>query len=333
MNTQKTHISQPQKTNYFFLGEKISVVIPVYNVEKYIGRCLDSILANDYNNLEIICINDGSTDNGLDVLLQYACIDNRIIVINSCNGGVSKARNIGLEICSGEYVAFIDADDCVHSQYFSIMHEKFNEKNVGAVLCKWERFSEKNKVTENKNVLSFDCQKYTMSELLKTELCQNCWARLYKRSAISSVRFPVDLAIYEDGVFTREVMWKNREKQAVIIDYPLYYYFIRKGSATHSHNFLPARYSTINCYINKGASNCNRLDKEFWMRLAIESALDYRYYASIQKDYEHVKNANNLIKESMKIILKHRLFSLKTRIRFSILSAFPVVHKKINKLD
>lgn len=333
MNTQKTHISQPQKTNYFFLGEKISVVIPVYNVEKYIGRCLDSILANDYNNLEIICINDGSTDNGLDVLLQYACIDNRIIVINSCNGGVSKARNIGLEICSGEYVAFIDADDCVHSQYFSIMHEKFNEKNVGAVLCKWERFTEYNKAITNNNILSFDCKLYKMSELLKTEFCQNCWARLYKRSAISSFRFPVDLALYEDGVFTREVMWKNREKQAVIIDYPLYYYFIRKGSATHSHNFLPALYSTINCYIYKGTTNCIRIDKEFWMSLAIESALDYRYYASFQNEYEHIKNANNQLKNSMRNIIKHRLFSLKTRIRFSILSMFPIVHKKINKLD
>lgn len=328
-NTNRNH---PLKTDGIILGDKISVIVPVFNVEKYIGRCLDSILANDYNYLEIICINDGSTDNGLDVLLHYANKDNRIIVIDIDHCGVSRARNIGLEICTGDYIAFIDADDYIHNQYFSVLYGFFNSQSVSAVLCKWERFSE-SYTSSPIDIQKLENKQYTMRELLKTELCQNCWARLYRKNVISGVRFPVDLAIYEDGVFTREVLWNNRDNDAIVIGYPLYYYFNRKESATHSHDFLPARHSTINCYISKGASTCIRIDKEFWMRLAIESALDYRYYASLQNKNEHIKNANYQLKTSMRDIIRHRLFSLKTRFRFLILSMIPIVHKKINKLD
>ena len=176
------------------LYNKISVIIPVFNVEKYIGRCLDSILANGYSNFEIICVNDGSTDNGLNVLLNYANKDNRIIVISTCNGGVSRARNIGLEICTGEYVAFIDPDDCIHNQYFSILYGVLKNRSVSAVLCKWEMFSDDYK-TSPIDIPKLDNKQYTMRELLKTEYVQNCWARLYKRSIISDIGFDEKLII------------------------------------------------------------------------------------------------------------------------------------------
>lgn len=153
-----------------FDKDKISVIVPVYNVEKYIGRCLDSIISNDYPELEIICINDVSTDKGLDVLLEYARKDNRIVVID---------------------------------------------------------------------ILQFESKQCTMQELVDTELSLNCWARLYRRSIVSCIRFSVDLELYEDGVFNNEVMWNNREMFAAVIDFPLYYYFIRMNSATHTHDFYP----------------------------------------------------------------------------------------------
>ena len=312
--------------------DKISVIIPVYNVEKYIGRCLDSIISNDYSDLEILCINDGSTDKGLDILLEYARKDNRIVVIDIKHGGVSRSRNLGLDICSGEYVAFIDADDCIHSQYFSTLYRTINSYSAGAVLCKWERFSEDYKASPI-DILKLDSKLCTMKELLDTELSQNCWARLYRRSIISHTRFPVDLELYEDGVFNNEVMWNNREKDAAVIDYPLYYYFVRMNSATHTHDFLPARSSTIKCYIQKGVFYDNSIDKEYWMRSAIESAFVYRYYSYFQDEKEHKKQADSYIRESIKIIIRYRLFPIKTRIRFMVFSAFPRVYKRINKLD
>lgn len=311
---------------------KISVIVPVYNVEKYISRCLDSIISNDYPDLEIICINDGSTDKGLDVLLEYASKDNRIVVIDTKHGGVSRARNIGLDICSGEYVAFIDADDCIHRQYFNALYRTLNSCSADIVLCKWERFSEEYK-SSLIDILQFESKQCAMKDLVDTELSLNCWARLYRKNIVSCIRFSVDLELYEDGVFNNEVMWNNREKLAAVIDYPLYYYFIRMNSATHTHDYLPARSSTIKCYIQKAEFYDDSIDKEYWVRSAIESAFVYRYYACSQNEKEHIKQADSYIKDSIRIIMRNRLFSLKTRTSFMIFSAFPGVYKRINKLD
>ena len=98
--------------------KKISVIIPVYNTEQYLKRCLDSIKENTYQYLEIICINDGSTDNSLEILEQYQKDDSRFIIIDQKNSGVSKARNNGLEKATGDYIAFIDSDDWINPKYF-----------------------------------------------------------------------------------------------------------------------------------------------------------------------------------------------------------------------
>ena len=100
------------------LNKKISIIIPVYNAEKYLKCCLDSILNQSYKNLEIIIINDGSTDNSLKVIEEYKKNDNRIILISQKNQGVSKSRNNGLELATGDYIMFIDPDDWIHVSSF-----------------------------------------------------------------------------------------------------------------------------------------------------------------------------------------------------------------------
>lgn len=103
------------------MSSLVSVIIPIYNTARYLPRCLDSILNNDYKNLEIICINDGSTDNCLEILKEYENKDDRILLIDVPNGGVSKARNLGLDYATGDYICFIDSDDWIHRQFFSAL--------------------------------------------------------------------------------------------------------------------------------------------------------------------------------------------------------------------
>ena len=91
----------------------ISVIVPVYNVENYLGKCLDSLINQTYKDIEIICINDGSTDNSLNILREYEQMDSRIIIIDQKNGGLSNARNIGLKEAAGEYIMFVDSDDWI----------------------------------------------------------------------------------------------------------------------------------------------------------------------------------------------------------------------------
>ena len=121
----------------------ISVIIPVYNVEEYLDDCLTSVLAQTYSNLEILLINDGSTDNSGVICDKYAQTDSRIKVFHKENGGVSSARNIGLENATGQYIAFVDPDDWIEPNMYETIITQFEKSDVDAVFCGyWENFSD-----------------------------------------------------------------------------------------------------------------------------------------------------------------------------------------------
>ena len=121
------------------MQKKISVIIPIYNVEKYLERCLDSIVNNTYKNLEIICVNDGSSDGCQMILEKYNAIDKRFRVIAKKNGGVSSARNEGLKICTGDFVAFIDPDDWIQNNYFEVLMKYQKDGDYDIVVCDYQR--------------------------------------------------------------------------------------------------------------------------------------------------------------------------------------------------
>lgn len=112
---------------------KISVIIPIYNVEQYLSQCLDSIINQTYTNLEIILINDGSTDNSEKICNQYKLLDPRIIVIHKTNGGLSDARNTGIKIATGDYISFVDADDFIDENMYTILFQKINTTNADII--------------------------------------------------------------------------------------------------------------------------------------------------------------------------------------------------------
>ena len=128
----------------------ISVIVPVYNVEKYLRRCLDSIINQTYENLEIICVNDGSTDKSLFILEEYAARDSRINIISQENQGLSEARNRGLRCARGEYVSFIDSDDWIDGYYYESMVTKIYSDNVDIVFACMKSMNQ-NKIWINKN--------------------------------------------------------------------------------------------------------------------------------------------------------------------------------------
>lgn len=116
----------------------ITVIVPVYNVEKYLRRCLDSIIGQTYQNLEILCIDDGSIDNSGEICEQYAARDARIKVIHQENQGLSTARNRGLDAAEGEYIAFVDSDDYILEDMYKKMLAKLLDYNVDLCVCQWQ---------------------------------------------------------------------------------------------------------------------------------------------------------------------------------------------------
>ncbi len=118
---------------------KVSVIVPVYNVEKYLERCIESLINQTFDDIEIIALNNGSTDKSLDILNYYAHKDKRIRVINNKNIGVSKSRNIGIEEAIGEYISFVDSDDWIDSNMIYILYDTISDNNCDLVMCTYIR--------------------------------------------------------------------------------------------------------------------------------------------------------------------------------------------------
>lgn len=213
---------------------KVSVIIPVYNTAEYLPRCLDSILNNTHKNLEIICVNDGSTDESAYILERYATEDTRIVVVNQTNAGVSAARNTGLDRATGEFVSFIDSDDWVHPQYFEALLFAQKITSADTVACRYKCVSSReDELAESISYCAEDVSCISLSEAIKGGYLKRLvWGRIYKRSCLK-VRFENGLGWGEDTVFNLCTLSINGLDQKFgAIAYPLYFYFSRPESIT-----------------------------------------------------------------------------------------------------
>ncbi|MCM1338656.1 MAG: glycosyltransferase [Muribaculaceae bacterium] len=209
---------------------KISIIIPVYNAEKFLRRCLDSLINQTLKDIEIICVNDSSTDNSLAILNEYAQIDNRIVVISQENSGPSEARNRGLDIAKGEYIGFVDSDDWVSLDYFENLYNAAKENNADIAAAGIIKLDERRK----REFLTFKTKTIT------ADFKENClaldipsktyvWNKIYLREKLDkyNLRFKAGV-YYEDMIFTTRVL----EKLEKIVTVPdiRYYYWKNKNS-------------------------------------------------------------------------------------------------------
>lgn len=187
-------------------SEKISVIVPIYNAEEYLEKCLNSILGQTYTNLEIILVNDGSKDKSLEIMERFKNQDQRIIVINKENGGVSSARNKGIEAATGKYVIFIDADDYIEPNMFEVLAEDLFKNNVDMSMCGYRN------VDINGNILYESkpmAEKYFDARVFKNNLFKEDYYRdlicnkLFKLEIIkdNNVRFHEDIHVNENVLF------------------------------------------------------------------------------------------------------------------------------------
>lgn len=194
----------------------ISVIIPVYNVEKYLHRCLDSVIAQTYQNLEIICVDDGSIDDSGNICDQYAVRDARIKVIHQENQGPSAARNRGLDAADGEYIAFVDSDDYILEDMYKKMLDKLLNYNVDLCVCQWQyEFSDGRQVVKRKNIdptiygrkASLEFVRFLYMGNYENGVVVAAWNKLYRRALLDKIRF--EGRIHEDEAFCGRIMAKN----------------------------------------------------------------------------------------------------------------------------
>lgn len=165
---------------------KISIIIPVYNTEKYLKQCLDSIINQTFEDFECICVNDGSTDNSLTILQEYSKKDNRIKIINQKNSGSSVSRNNGIKQALGQYVSFIDADDWITDNYLEILYNKIIETDADIVRASFKFYYQKNDICESAKIREIHKIKNNtdIERLYKGYAGAFVWAKLYKKSLI-----------------------------------------------------------------------------------------------------------------------------------------------------
>ena len=212
----------------------ISIIIPVYNVQDYLKKCLDSVLQQTYNKLEIILVNDGSTDSSGEVCDYYSTLDNRIRVFHQPNKGLSAARNAGFSLSCGEYILFLDSDDFIHPQMLSLMLYELQQNNADLVCCHKRRVEpDFPNPTDTVQPNAYSVTQYNDYKAFYEIYTSNytnmvvCWNKLYPRELISSFTFPQG-RIHEDEFFSPRVL--STTKNLTMIEYPLYFYVKRPNS-------------------------------------------------------------------------------------------------------
>ena len=222
-----------------FMTEKITVIVPVYNVEHYLDKCLDSLVNQTYKNLEIIVINDGSTDNSGIICQEYAQKDNRIVYIDKENGGQSEARNIGLDRMTGTYVTFVDSDDWVELDYVENLYKKITEYQADIAVGNYYSFNEAEgmyyfhifgdsyyeKVYDNVSIF----ENLYESQEMKSFALISVWGKLYKADLVKHLRFDIG-KLGEDGYLNQKI-YLLAEK-TIYLNKGLYAYRQREGSSS-----------------------------------------------------------------------------------------------------
>ena len=283
----------------------ISIIVPVYNGEKYLSRTIESLINQTYNNLEIILINDGSTDNSLSICNKYSKIDNRIKVFDKINGGVSSARNYGINHANGEYIFFIDADDTVSLNAIEIMVCNLNSDDLIGINAKIISNSEKDLVYSSllyeKNIFI----KNMFSGCIKGF----CWGYLFKTDVCKKILFNENISYCEDLLFLYYYVKCSGIKNIRFVPSVFYNYYVNDDGITCSNSNYLKKVDSICSSIKK----INELsDNEYYIDL--NNLLIYLLEYEMKKckkisDYKYITDNYPIIKYSGKNV-RYIIFSI-----------------------
>jgi len=286
--------------------KKISVIIPIYNVENYLIKCIDSIINQTYRNLEIILVDDGSTDGCPEICDEYAKKDKRIRVIHKKNGGVSSARNSGISLASGEYITFVDADDSIEQNMVVLLHETIVSKKSDISICNILN------IEEGQQPVDIDYQNLTRTlnsrealgdMLYQKNIINGPFAKLYKKYLFEDIRFQEDITIAEDLEANYRLFLKA--KKIVTNSSKKYYYLKRQGSAMQSsfnNKRMDGLSITKKILADASLNHCS-LIKPSENRLFIEAVLILIALSSDKLNHpsEHVKCVNIIKRYNMNV--------------------------------
>lgn len=299
----------------------ISVIVPVYGVEKYLDRCVESVLNQTYKDFELLLVDDGSLDNCPRMCDEWAKKDERIRVFHKFNGGLSSARNLGLEKAKGDYIAFVDSDDFVHPDYLDYLYKALKERECDLVICDYLHFFTQNEVVDFKEDLKiikeYDNYTFFLDDEYLLGTCDAkkivAWNKLYKKELFNDVRFP-EGKIHEDTAIYYKILYKA--KKTVYIGNKLYCYFHNPNGITLSR-FTASRFSDISFFCEeaeffKKISKKDKRYKPFVYSCCKKAFETYDYFIETYDyfDFEHDKTSKEIKKKLKKILKKYKVYPL-----------------------
>lgn len=318
-------------------NDLISIVVPVYNVEKYLNRCVESLLSQTYENLEIILVDDGATDNSGKLCDEYLIKDKRVKVIHKENGGLSDARNVGLENSNGKYIAFIDSDDYIGKDFVKVLYNMCTENNANIAQCSYEivrdtqKDSTSNKVENKNNIVNMSGTNaiYNIFGEKYVEYTV-AWNKLYEKSLFNNIKYPKG-KLHEDEATTYKLFYEA--KNVAVTNQKLYYYYIRANSITNKKytlkrlDYIEELEEQLKFFKDK---NENILYNEVY----------YRYARSLIQAYfrckRNIEDSSNIqidlmkkYKESVKELINIKEITLKRKIILMFGNTFPNLYGKI----
>ena len=316
----------------------ISIIVPSYNEEKHIARCLDSIIGGTYQNFEIICVDDNSTDSTFKIISDYAEKDSRVTALKNPEKGVSSARNFGMEKAVGDYIGFVDSDDFIQPQMYEFLLKAIEENECKMAVCRYSKTSEFVTETFDYKCRECDCGEFidfydagfvSDNELTVTSACM----KLVKADFIKNFSFN-SYAIGEDTVFCSE-LWTNTEK-VYLVDAPLYCYFVNTNSVSYTKIWDKKWFDLIETrFISYENFKKYKTDKisAFYLERGMKLLLSYRFNI---KNSENEKVFKKPIKKYFRKYIMSYLrctsVSLKNKLSVTVFYYFPPLYTAFRKM-
>lgn len=308
---------------------KISIIVPVYNTEKYLSKCLNSLIKQTYKDIEIIVVNDGSKDKSLEIAKKFAKQDNRIKVFNKENGGLSSARNFGIEKASGEYIGFVDSDDYTKENMFEILYNMIKEANAKIAICGWY-LVEDNQI----RTCNFKCKKLVLNDEQAIDMLLNhvsfdnfACNKLFHRALFKDVIFPVGELLEDLSTIYKLI----HEAKVIVVDSnPLYYYVL------HSNSITSNLYKQVNPDSFKAFENRKNSLLSLYPKLSNKIKSNYftasrNYFTiSIHSSIRDKKFEKKMIKEMRKNIYYvwyDKSIPFRVKVSSTVISIFPYLFK------
>ena len=313
------------------MRDLISVIIPVYKVEKYLCRCVDSVLEQTYTNMEIILVDDGSPDNCPVMCDEYARQDSRVKVIHQENAGLSGARNAGIDMAQGQWLAFVDSDDYLAADFLERLYQACVDTGSSLSVCRWE-YVRGETIPEHG---TGETRVYTGREMLANFYVPDgayfvvAWNKLYRKELFEDIRYPLG-RIHEDEATTYRIY--DKVKKAAYVDRSLYGYFVTPVSITRGFN--PKRMD----WVTAVAERLDFFEQKGYTELMVpglqalaDGSIDIWFglrdqLPGSEKQQEEIRT---LIREGLRRVKKYGKFPLRTEIGYRLFLTWPGLYRKL----